>query len=890
VETNQTLSHYRLLEKIGEGGMGVVYRAHDTRLERDVAVKVLPTGALTDDTARKRFRNEALSLSKLNHPHIESVHDFGTEDGVDFLVMEYLEGETLAARLAKGALPLDQIVRIGLQVIGALEAAHHQGFVHRDLKPGNIMLTRSGAKLLDFGLARMEQARPDGADLTASPTVTSPLTADGSIVGTFQYMAPEQFDGAVADARSDIFAFGAILYEMATGRKAFEGKSQASLIAAILKEEPRPISSIENALPPALDRLVRACLAKNPEERIQSAHDIRLELAWIGEGEIPTAVRTAPRGRWSGREWVAWALTLIFALIAAVLTVRSFRTADMAPRTVRFTVLPPRELQKQQGTGFPGTVEMAIAPDGQRLVFVNDDGKGRRVLWSRDLDAVDARPLPGTEGARYPFWSPDGHYVGFFADGALKKTSFPDGPVQVVCSAPTGRGGAWNTRGTIIFSADKFGPIYRVPADGGQPIAVTEDQSKQGVTHRWPAFLPDQSHFLYVSEAQMEGQCGLYVGSLESKERTAVFTGVSSEMSNAVFVPPRHLVLSRDRRLTIQPFDVKGLRLTGDPLSIAPEPVSFNRARVFAALSVSANGVLAFQPDEIAPSHLEWLDRAGKQLSAFGPSGYYGSPSLAPDGTRLLLRRHERHSEEADVWLYDLVHDSMTRLTVAPGSQYGAPHWFPDGRRVAFGGARGIFLKEATGATPERLIHESILGTGVTHVSHDGRSLLFTRENVQTQQDLWLLSLEGERKARPLLQARCNESDGRFSPDGRWLAYVSDESGRSEVYVRPFPAVENGRWQVSTAGGSEPRWRRDGRELYFLSGDSMLMAVNVPPGLAFEFSPPQALFTMPAATIANDTTYDVSSDGSRFLTSRTPESGRTSPITVVLNWTSDLGR
>ncbi len=677
----RSLSHFLIVDKIGEGGMGVVYRARDTHLERDVAVKVLPAGMLAEDNARRRFRNEALALSKLNHPNIESVYEFGNEEGVDFLVMEHLEGETLAARLGKGPLPLGFIVRTGGEILAGLEAAHREGLVHRDLKPGNIMLTRSGAKLLDFGLAKDLQERPGAAGLTAAPTATSPLTAGGAIVGTFQYMAPEQLEGKPADPRSDLFAFGAVLYEMASGRKAFEGKSQASLIAAILKEEPRPISSLQPASPPALDRLVRACLAKDPAERIQSARDARIALEWIADAAPSEATPTpVERGR-GRREAIAWGVSLVLALAAGGLALRPSSRPETNERLVRFTVQPPKGPQASQGPGGTGAIEMTLSPDGKHLILGSPDDRGRDMLWVRSLDRLDARPLAGTEEARYPFWSPDGTQVGFFVDGFLKKVSFPGGAAQVVCRAPTGRGGAWNRDGVILFSADKYGPLFRVSAEGGEPAAVTEDRSKDGVSHRWPQFLPDQDHFIYVVSARSAEASGLFVGSLGSKESKPILAGLSDEISNSMFVPPGYLVFGRNHTLMAQPFDAAALRLTGGPVTLTDAPIGVNLARNFAAFSVSGNGVLAFQPDEVAPSRLVWLDRSGRQVGAFASAAYYSSPRISPDGQRVALIRHETHDEAGDLWVYDLARDGITRMTFDPGT-FGAAAWLPGGRRI----------------------------------------------------------------------------------------------------------------------------------------------------------------------------------------------------------------
>jgi serine/threonine protein kinase len=511
------LGPYEILSAIGAGGMGEVYKARDTRLERTVAVKVLPEHLTANEDLRQRFEREAKTISQISHPHICALYDVGREGDRDYLVMEYLEGETLAARLDKGALPAEQLLRYGIEIADALDKAHRLGIVHRDLKPGNVMLTKSGVKLLDFGLAKAVQPAASVSALTSMPTETPALTAEGTILGTFQYMAPEQLEARDTDARTDIFAFGAVVYEMATGQKAFSGRSRASLIGAILKDEPPPISAVQPMTPPALDRVVKTCLAKDPEDRWQTARDVVLELGWIAEGSQAGTTPPAVAARRS-RERVAWILSALLAIALALTLVLPYlgraRTSSEG-RAVRLSVLPP-----EKGRFMPGTI--ALSPDGTRLAFVAADADGRSLLWIRSLDALEARALPGTERAYAPFWSPDGRFLAFFAEGKLKRVEASGGPPQILSnltgtlSAGTvGRGGTWNREGVILFAPNPGGPLVRIADTGGAPAPVTKlDVSRQENSHRWPVFLPDGRRFLYFARSRLKENHAIFVGSL----------------------------------------------------------------------------------------------------------------------------------------------------------------------------------------------------------------------------------------------------------------------------------------------------------------------------------------------------------------------------------------
>ncbi|MGH9316719.1 MAG: protein kinase domain-containing protein, partial [Thermoanaerobaculia bacterium] len=629
------------------------YKAKDTRLDREVAVKVLPAHLSSSEEMRQRFEREARAISQLSHPHICALYDVGSHEGTEYLVMELLEGETLAARIVKGPLPIEQLLRYGIEMADALDKAHRQGIVHRDLKPGNVMLTKSGVKLLDFGLAKALPSPPgrgQGEGLTSLPTMAGgqALTQEGTILGTFQYMAPEQLEGKDADARTDIFAFGATLYEMATGKKAFSGTSQASLISAIMKEDPSPISAVEPASPAALDRVVKTCLAKDPEERWQNAADIKRELKWVAEGSQagvsgPSATRRKNRAR------LSWGLTAVAVLLAAAAIVRYDRRSAGFTRPMRSSIDLPEKSALRAA---------ALSPDGSRLVFVARDSSGKNLLWIRPLDSLAVQPLPGTENPSFPFWSPDSRFIGFFADGKLKKINASGGPPQTLFDAPVNRGGTWNREGVILFTPVAEGPLYRVSASGGLPTPVTRlDPSRGETSHRWPFFLPDGQHFLYLvaSFGGPKEKTGIYVGSLDSKEEKLLVRANSSVAYAPSFAKASegYLLFFRERNLLAQPFDAKGLRITGDPFPVAEEIQYF--PQVYSALfSVSENGVLLYQARSASGgSQLVWFDRNGKQIGSLGAPGDQANPRISPDGKRVALDIIDPQTRNMDIWIYE---------------------------------------------------------------------------------------------------------------------------------------------------------------------------------------------------------------------------------------------
>ena len=874
------LGPYEITSPLGAGGMGEVYRARDTRLDRTVAIKVLPTHLAASPERRQRFEREAKAISCLSHPHICVLHDVGRHDGIDFLVMEYLEGETLADRLKKGALPLEQVLRYGVEIADALDKAHRQGIVHRDLKPGNVMLTKSGAKLLDFGLAKVRA--PDApvsaaSELSALPTGDKPLTAEGSLLGTFQYMAPEQLEGKEPDARADIFAFGAMLHEMATGQRAFKGKSQASLIAAILAAEPTPISRLRPLTPPALDRVVATCLAKDPDERWQSAHDLVSELKWIRDG---SSTPRAPAARGMRGERIAWTAAVLVAALAGLLVSRWRDATREPPRVIQSALLPPAKTTFARGSFFDGSP--VLSPDGRRIVFVLRGGDGRPRLWVRALEDAAAEPLVGTEGATYPFWSADSRSLGFFADTRLKRTEASGGPPQVLCDAPAGRGGAWNREGVIVFAGPVGTGLFRVSSSGGAPVPATHlDAASHETSHRWPFFLPGGRHFLYTvlrAGASQPEPDGIFLGTLDSNERRQLVAG----RSNGAYAPPGYLLFVREGTLLAQPFDVARGEITGAAVPVA-DPVQTFPPVAIAAFSVSETGLLAYQPSTAGEaSQAVWIDRAGRQSETGIAAGPIGSLRLSHDGRRVAFQVEDRQGR-GDLWIHDLGRRVSSRFTFDPANDFD-PVWSPDDTSIVFSsnrtGGGDLYRKATSGGGADELLFASDYRKAATDWSRDGRTIFFSQFGSTTRQDLWSLSLP-DRKAEVVLQTEFFETAGALSPDGRWLAYNSDESGRHEVYVRPFPGP-GAKWRISREGGSLARWRGDGKEIFFTTGDGKIMAVDVKTGATFEAGDPKPLFTTRLRrSLARE--YDVTPDGQRFLVAVAPGDEVMPPLTLVQN-------
>jgi Tol biopolymer transport system component/predicted Ser/Thr protein kinase len=872
------LGSYEILALIGTGGMGEVYKAKDTRLDRTVAIKVLPTHLADNPDLKQRFEREARAVSSLNHPHICTLHDIGEQDGTEFLVMEYIEGETLADRLRKGGLPLEQALRYAIEIADALDKAHRQGVVHRDLKPGNIMLTKSGAKLLDFGLAKLRQdvSAETPSLLSALPTEEKPLTREGSIMGTFQYMAPEQLEGKDTDARTDIFAFGSVLYEMLTGRKAFEGTSQASLIAAIMEHEPVALSQLQTIVPPDLERLVHQCLEKDPEDRWYSAHDLRTELKWIAEGGAQAdAMPTTKQARWN-YERLAWAgatLLLLLALAAGYFN----RAPEPDAAVQRFSIPPP------QGSYFRGEAGV-LSPDGRFLAFVAADDEGYSQLWVRPLDTLVARPLPGTDEASSPFWSPNSRTIGFIAERQLKTIDLDSEQPRTLSAAPgLVIGASWNKEGTILFGTYASG-IRRVSASGGEAVPLTEpDSAYPGHFHGWPYFLPDGNHFLYW--ARRTDGSGIYVGSLRSAKSKLLLEGVAQ----AKYAPPGYILFQQRGTLMVQPFDTAALELIGDPIPLVSD-VWHGLWFGAGAYSVSGNGVLAYQTGGISKAELRWLDREGRGLGSVGEPEPYPQLALSPDERRVAVERVDPDLMTTDLWVLDLARGGVaSRLTFDPLSDRD-PVWSPDGTRIAFNSARrgtmDIYEKSLVEEEDAKLLLESPQRLVTEDWSSDGRFIAY-QFGSPSQGEIWLLSLCDERESFPFLQTPFNLDEPRFSPDGKWMAYVSDETGQFEVYVQSIE-TRGVKLRVSTEGGGQPRWRGDGKELFYLASDGSMMAVAMKEGQRLEPGHPARLFHTGISAGPDIDQYAVTADGQRFLILKPSRATDAAPVTIVLNWTAEL--
>lgn len=885
------LGPYEIVSALGAGGMGEVYRAKDTRLDRTVAIKILSPNLPADPELRQRFHREARAIAALSHPHICAIFDMGQEAGRDFLVLEHLEGETLAHRLTRGALPLNRLVPIAVQMADALDRAHRQGIIHRDLKPANVFLTKSGVKLLDFGLAKLrhrtgkggsaslhEDAEASGGLPVAPPTQPAGLTAVGTVMGTLSYMAPEQVEGMPVDARTDIFAFGAVLYEMATGRKAFQGDSPARTVRAILTSDPPRLLEVQPLLPFMLERVVTACLAKNPDDRWQTAQDLLRPLQWISEKDVVPAL---PKS--SSRRWVkilgAAALLLGVTTLASIFLVGHGQPAR-ADAVHRLTLFPPKGT-----TLVPGQVPV-ISPDGRRVALVVSETSGPSVLYVRALDVSEARVVSGTQLATSPFWSPDSRSIGFFAEGKLKTVALGDTAPRVICDAPFARGGSWSRDGVILFTRFNNDRISRVPADGGVPAPVTSIELASENGHWWPQFLPDGRHFLYYVGSGRLDVRGVYVGALDGSKRRLLATA-----AHAVFAPPGFLVFSDAGALVAQPFDTTRLELTGTPFVIAEQVAApFVTREPF---SVSETGVLVMQTG-IGERQLAWYDRSGTEQGILGTPGPYMSMSLSPDGGRVLVTRVDQQLRSEDIWRIDVARGIPTRLTSDPGNE-GHPVWSFDAVDVIFasnrGGVPALWRKVARSGAPEERLLETGHPIFPGSRSSDDQWQLFGGPSERGDFDIGALRLDGTGKVVPVLDTTFDERDPNLSWDGRWLAYMSTEAGQVDVFVTRFPDPGE-RVRVSAGGGYQPAWRADGRELFYIANDGKLMSVTMTGGDTLEIGRPQALFQtkLDVVNLPFFWRYDAMGTGQRFLI-LDPSSDRASDaVTVVLNWPALMNR
>ena len=853
--------------------MGEVYRATDTNLKRSVAIKVLPAAVAADPERLARFQREAEVLGALNHPHIAAIYGLERSDGTTALVMELVEGPTLADRIQEGPLTLDEALPIAKQIAEALEAAHDQGIIHRDLKPANIKVRNDGTvKVLDFGLAKaIESLGAMSASGSMSPTITTPaMTHAGLILGTAAYMSPEQARGKAVDKRADIWAFGVVVYELLTGERPFKGEGIGEILAAVIKDDPR-LDDVPARMRPLLQR----CLEKDPRKRLRDIGDIGFLL--------DSQAQSAPAG---GASWLWPAAAALLLTITSGLAVLYFNQAPPEPQSLRFQIPPPVNSVAQV---------FALSPDGKYLAFVaTDDGPSR--LWVRAMDALEARVLPETDGATYPFWSPDAQYLGFFAQAKLQKIAVAGGPSQTLCEATSGRGATWNRDGVILFSAGPTTPIFRVSSGGGVPTPVTTLSSNGLEGHRFPSFLPDGRHFLYNSEADTSSAAGLFVGSLDA----AAPVRLLSDQTQALYAPPAvprgsgFLVFRRGGTLMAQPFEASALRTTGETSPIA-ERVATGANNDFGAFSIAANGALAYRTGGAAANReLVWVDRTGGRLgTATKATAIDDTFALSPDEKTLAMRIDTASS--ADLWLQDLGRSVLTRFTFRAGMNT-RPNWSPDSNDVVFalvrpgGFSTDIYKKTAGNAGEEELLLHAGINGYPTDWSPDGKFIVYQQTDARTADDLWLLPLGRDHSPILYLQTAFNEANAHFSPgpqeSHRWMAYQSDESGRDQIYVQAVPAT-GAKYQISTAGGTNPRWRQDGHELYFMSADRRLMAVPVTLGASLQIGMPRELFTT-----AGMTYFASSRDGQRFLINQPArgEAAATAPITVVTNWQAGIRR
>jgi serine/threonine protein kinase len=891
------LGPYHIEDFLGAGGMGQVYRATDTRLNRSVAVKVLPKVLATNPQFRARFDREAQAIAALSHPHICTLHDISHHDGVDFLVMEYLAGETLAARLEKGPLPLDEALTRATEIADALAAAHSHGIVHRDLKPSNIILTRHGAKLLDFGLAK-PAASSIASGVSLGPTTSPSLTAQGTILGTFQYMAPEQLEGKDADARTDIFAFGAVVYEMLTGNKAFEGKSQAGLIGAILHGEPAAISVSQPLTPPALDRLVTVCLKKKPDDRWQSARDLFHELQWVGRDPISSAL-TVNGPLWRNR----LAAGLVVALIAAATGYAGWRLRPQPALSARPVARSFVNLLPNEQFSSPLDRVVALSPDGAHLAYT-----ANRKLYLRKLDRLEPVAIGETEqqdvalgpdsiGPQRVFFSPDGQWVGFWQRGQLRKMPVTGGASIPLGASSVPWGPSWGSDGTIVYGLGSGG-IWRVPASGGAHeniIKVDEGQLAYG-----PQTLPGGQILFTLAQGVEWDDAQIVVQSLDTGARHVLVRG-----RDARYVQTGHLVYASGGSLLAVGFDPDALKITGGPVPLEDDVAQSNLNRTGAAHFGVATDALVYVPSSaLAPVPLKtlvWVDRRGREEPVNAPPRWYAYPRVSPDGHRVALQ--VAGTGGIDIQILDLGQGTLTRLI--PDVRFNfVPTWTADGRRV-------IFNSSAIGSRDDRsqLVWRAADGSGTidrftagqvpfpTGISPDGSHVILSGRNKDTypRRGILLLSLDGTRHLQTLVATKSSANNGVVSPDGRWLAYESNESGQLEVYVRPFPNVGAGVWQVSTVGGSRPLWARNGRELFYVGGpgNGTLMSVPVEPGATWRAGMPTKLFEGQYFILGgfNFRHYDVSPDGKRFLMIKEvsgDESTTSAGIVIVQNWQEEL--
>jgi len=882
----KTLSHYKIIEKIGQGGMGVVYRAEDTNLSRDVAIKVLPEQFTKDPQRLARFEREAKLLASLNHPNIAAIYGLEEADGVRFLSMELVPGETLAERVAKGPVPVKEALEVCRQIAEGVEAAHEKGVIHRDLKPANVKVTPEGkVKILDFGLAKAFESEVPVTDISQSPTLTEEMTRAGVILGTAAYMSPEQARGEEVDKRTDIFAFGCVLYELLTGRKAFGGKTVTDTLAKVLEGVP-DWKSLPNSTPWRIQELLQRCLSKDPDDRLLHIGEARIQIKKAREDptESPTGVASAVQ---SGPQ--RWTMTVSLVVLAVVVTGLVFwlfiqpSSPEQSLNRFVITPSPPVVLASVAHN------EVAISPDGRQLVYMGVR-EGRRALYLRSLDNFVDKPIPGTAHPQgMVFFSPDGESIGFFAEGKLKKTSLAGGSPITLCDAPSGFWtGDW-FEDTIVFTTtfESGRGLYRVSANGGEPEMLATVNSDEGeIGYILPDFLPDGKDLLFTISLNTGFQTALL--SLETGERKVVLENARQ----ARYLSTGHLVYEQSGTgtLMVVPFDLAALEVTGDSMSVVQGVRTFGSPVDYA---ISDNGTLVYVPSTTSTGGLNrtlvWVDREGKEEPLAAELRSYENPRISPDGSRLAITINDPGGR--DVWIYDLEREIPTRLTFGPGEDQN-PLWTPDGQRIVFGSSRPpgrgvkLFWKAADGTGQVEFLATGPGNLTALSFSPDGKSLVFLLSI-----NLYVLSMEGERTSQPLFQSHHRERLGMISPDGHWIAYESNESGRQEVYVRPFPNVEEGKWQISRDGGTEPVWAPRGKELFYRNGEAM-MVVDIKTAPIFTGGSPVVLFSGRYTSGLPVANYDISPDGQRFLMIKAAEEeeGQQGQINVVVNWFEELKR
>jgi Tol biopolymer transport system component len=871
------LGPYEIVAPLGAGGMGEVYRARDTRLGRDVAIKVLPSALAKDADRLQRFEQEARVLSALNHPNLLSIYDVGSEEGLQFLVSEFLEGQTLRERLQDGALPQRKVIEYSTKIANGLAAAHEKGIVHRDLKPENIFVTKDEhVKILDFGLAKYAM---DAAQAGSTLTLDSAGTTPGTVMGSVGYMSPEQVRGQSADSRSDIFGFGAILYEMATGQRAFSCETAVETMNAILRSDPPEIDLEKDKISPGLERIARHCLEKNPADRFQSARDLAFALTALSGTGATAALRAvdAPKKHY----WL-WAL----AGLAALVVLQGIFFALRAPQT---------EHVGQQEFAIPLQVEvnhLAISADGTMLVYSTpDETTGKSVLSVQRIGSRTVTKLDGTQGASYPFWSPDNNYVAFFADGKLKKVPVTGGTPQTLALTPNGRGGAWGKQNVIVFAPDAATPLWRVNGDGTNAAQLTRSTDVDAdFSHRFPVFLPDGEHFLYwvgnFRNLEDDQESGIYISSLSGNEQKRLLL----VHSNPGYAEGRLVYVNAEKTLVSVALDVKNAKLNGTPKAIG-EGVGFQPSTYWAAFTVSDNGTVVYNTSIGATlSQLTWYDREGKELGTLGQAGEMANPALSPDDNFVALDRTDIKAANVDIWIEDVKKGTASRFTFSPAEEVD-PVWSRDGKEIAYRSIvkhATVVVKNVRGMEPERVVTESAVEGAQERIpngwSLDDQTILCTGQLNGAGASLWTVPAAGGQWA-PFLNGKASYTSGQVSPDGKWVAYASNESGDWEIYVTTFPKA-TGKWQVSRGGGTEPRWRGDGNEIFYLGARGMLIGVEVSRGERFSTGMPRTLFPFTGRAQISSTdlfSYDVTKDGKRFVVNRYKKAEAVSPLTVVLH-------